>query len=169
MDDAAGEALDKTATLLGLEYPGGPALERLAMAGDARRFDFPDAGKAELDFSFSGLKTAARRLIERHPDARADIAASFQRTVTRALAKRAERALRRTGIRRLAATGGVAQNDALALALEEVARKADAKLFRPRPEFCADNAAMIALAGARAKAEKTDGAFDIRPRWLPGE
>ena len=169
MDDAAGEALDKTATLLGLEYPGGPALERLALQGDAARFSFSDAGKAELDFSFSGLKTAARRLVEKHPDARADIAASFQKTVARALAKRAGRALRQTGIRRLAATGGVAQNGVLTRALEEVARQAGAELFRPRAEFCADNAAMIALAGAHAKMEKSGGGFDIRPRWLPGE
>ena len=167
LDDAAGEALDKTATLLGLEYPGGPALENLAADGDAERFRFSDAGKAELDFSFSGLKTAARRLAEKHPDARADIAASFQKTVARALALRAGRALKKTGARRLAATGGVACNKTLARELEEVARRAKAELFCPRPAFCADNAAMIALAGAHMKAEKTDGGFDIRPRWLP--
>ena len=169
LDDAAGEALDKTATLLGLDYPGGPALERLAREGNAERFELPDAGKAELDFSFSGLKTAARRLAARHPDARADLAAGFQRTVARALAKRAGRALRRTGVGRLAAVGGVAQNGELRRELEQVARRERAELFFPRPEFCADNAAMIALAGAAMNAEKTNGAFDIRPRWLPGE
>ena len=168
LDDAAGEALDKTATLLGLEYPGGPALERLAREGNDERFEFPDAGKAQLDFSFSGLKTAARRMAEKHPDSRADIAASFERTVARALAKRAGRALRRTGVGRLAAVGGVARNGVLRRELESVARRERAELYFPRAEFCADNAAMIALAGAAMKAEKTGGAFDIRPRWLPG-
>ena len=170
LDDAAGEALDKTATLLGLDYPGGPALEGLAAKGDAGRFDFSDAGRAELDFSFSGLKTAARRVIEAHPEAeaRADVAASFQRTIARALAKRAGRALRRTGFGRLAAVGGVARNRVLAGELERVAREAGAELFVPRPEFCADNAAMIALAGAHMRAKQGDGSFDIRPRWLPG-
>ena len=168
IDDAAGEALDKTATLLGLGYPGGPALERLAAAGDAEKFPLPDAGKSFLDFSFSGLKTAARRLIERHPESRSDLAASFQRTVVAALAKRAGRALRRTGARRLAAVGGVARNEELASELEKVARDSGAKLFRPRKEFCADNAAMMALAGLHADAKPPGEPFTIRPRWLPG-
>jgi N6-L-threonylcarbamoyladenine synthase len=156
LDDAAGEAFDKGARLLGLPYPGGPALERLAREGDPEAFDFPiAAGVPGLDFSFAGLKTAllyrVRELGEQPP--RADLAASFQRAIVEALALRVERALERTGLRRLALGGGVAANGRLRERLAAL----DVELSVPPPELCTDNAAMIASAARFTRAIEPPG------------
>jgi N6-L-threonylcarbamoyladenine synthase len=147
LDDAAGEAFDKGARMLGLGYPGGPALERLAAGGDPGAFEFPTAeGVAGLDFSFAGLKTALlyklRELGDEAEPRRADLAASYQRAIVEALATRVERALEATGERRLAIGGGVAANGAL----RERMAGLDAELAVPEPALCTDNAAMIASA-----------------------
>jgi N6-L-threonylcarbamoyladenine synthase len=148
LDDAAGEAFDKGARLLGLGYPGGPALERLARDGDPNAFEFPTAARVKgLDFSFAGLKTALlyriRDLgeveVERH---RADLAASYQAAIVEALSLRAERALEQTGIDRLAVGGGVAANGRLRERIDRIGATVDV----PPPQLCTDNAAMIASA-----------------------
>ena len=144
LDDAAGEAFDKGARMLGLPYPGGPALERLAREGDPNAVAFPTGeGVAGLDFSFAGLKTALLYRLRDEPDAnRADLAASFQHAVVEALARRTERALRETGLARLAIGGGVAANGPL----RERMRGLAAEVHVPPRELCTDNAAMIASA-----------------------
>ena len=148
LDDAAGEAFDKGARLLGLPFPGGPALERLARDGDPTAFDFPVARNvAGLDFSFAGVKTALLyRVRDLGPQASAqraaDLAASYQAAIVTALAQRCERALEQTGLTRLAVAGGVACNEALR---ERLARLGVALGVPPR-ELCTDNAAMIASA-----------------------
>ena len=148
LDDAAGEAFDKGARLLGLGYPGGPALERLARGGAPRAYDFPiGAGVGGLDFSFAGVKTAllykVRELGEAETERRlGDLAASYQRAIVEALAVRAERALTQTGLDRLAVGGGVAANRALRKRLQGLG----AELQVPAMELCTDNAAMIASA-----------------------
>ncbi len=172
LDDAAGEAFDKTAKLLGLSYPGGPALEALARRGDARRFDFPRpmTDRPGLDFSFSGLKTHVLHTLQRSAGDdrdRADIAAGFQQAVVDTLCIKCRRALRRTGLRRLVVAGGVGANRALRTALQRLAAAEGAELFFPRPEYCTDNAAMIAHAGALrlARGETEPPAFGVRARW----
>ena len=144
VDDAAGEAFDKGARLLGLGYPGGAALSQLAREGDPHAYDFP-SGRGE-QFSFAGLKTAlryrARDLDIDDPRVRADLAASYERAIVEALARRSARALERTGRRRLALGGGVAANGPLRERLGEL----DAEVCAPPPELCTDNAAMIAAA-----------------------
>jgi N6-L-threonylcarbamoyladenine synthase len=148
LDDAAGEAFDKGARLLGLGYPGGAALERLAREGDPEAFAFPTAARVQgLDFSFAGLKTAllyrVRGLGETEAERRrADLAASYQRAIVEALARRAERALKQTGLNRLAIGGGVAANGPL----RDRLRGLDVELDVPARELCTDNAAMIASA-----------------------
>jgi N6-L-threonylcarbamoyladenine synthase len=148
LDDAAGEAFDKGARLLGLGYPGGPALERLARDGDPDAFEFPTGRKlAGLDFSFAGLKTAllyrVRDLGEQEADQRrADLAASYQRAIVESLAIRVERALAETGLERLSVGGGVAANGPL----RERMRSLGIDLHVPPRELCTDNAAMIASA-----------------------
>jgi len=148
LDDAAGEAFDKGARLLGLGYPGGPALERLAREGDPDAFTFPRASKmAGLDFSYAGLKTALLYRIkdlgaEEADRRRSDLAASYQRAIVESLALRVERALEQTGVHRLAIGGGVAANGEL----RERLAKIDVTLDVPPPELCTDNAAMIASA-----------------------
>jgi N6-L-threonylcarbamoyladenine synthase len=148
LDDAAGEAFDKGARMLGLPYPGGPALERLAPGGDPEAFEFPIAtGVAGLDFSFAGLKTALLYLLRELGEAeatrrRADLAAAYQRAIVEALALRLERGLESTGHRRLALAGGVAANASLR---ERAAGLAD-EVAVPPLELCTDNAAMIASA-----------------------
>jgi N6-L-threonylcarbamoyladenine synthase len=148
LDDAAGEAFDKGARLLGLGYPGGPALERLARDGDALAYDFPTgAGVAGLDFSFAGVKTAllykVRELGEAETERRrGDLAASYQRAIVEALASRAERGLKQTGLSRLAVGGGVAANGALRDRLQRLGVELDV----PPSKLCTDNAAMIASA-----------------------
>ena len=153
LDDAAGEAFDKGARLLGLPYPGGPALERLAREGDPEAFSFPTGrGVAGLDFSFAGLKTAllykVRDLGEEAERRRADLAASFQRAIVESLARRVERGLEETGLDRLAIGGGVAANGPLRERLAGLG----ASLKVPPRDLCTDNAAMIGSAARFAEA-----------------
>jgi N6-L-threonylcarbamoyladenine synthase len=141
LDDAAGEAFDKGARLLGLGYPGGPEVDRLAAGGDPEAFAFPRSAPGELDFSFSGLKTALLYKLRDQPDAdRADLAASYQRAIVEALVARTRQALEREGIERLAIGGGVAANSELRRAV----RALDVPVWVPPMELCTDNAAMIA-------------------------
>ena len=148
LDDAAGEAFDKGARLLGLGYPGGAGLDRLAREGDPEAFAFPVARVPGLDFSFSGVKTAllyeTRSLGERLEERRADLAASYQRAIVRALAGRTLEAASRTGAQRIAVVGGVAANSELRAALPDA--------VAPPLELCTDNAAMIASAARYADA-----------------
>ncbi len=150
LDDAAGEAVDKGARLLGLGYPGGPALERLALEGDPSVYDFPISQKvAGLDFSFSGLKTALLYVVRDLPDGeldarRADLAASYQRAVVATLVLRVRRALASTGLTHVAIGGGVASSMALRASLAELG----CGLSIPDREYCTDNAAMIGIAAA---------------------
>ena len=153
LDDAAGEAFDKTAKLLGLPYPGGPELARLAEQGDPARFRFPRpmTDRPGLDFSFSGLKTFALNTVREHggdPQGRADIARAFQDAVVDTLAIKCRRALEQTGVPRLVVAGGVGANRALRERLLQVTDKLGGAVYYPRPEFCTDNGAMIAYAGA---------------------
>jgi tRNA N6-adenosine threonylcarbamoyltransferase len=153
LDDAAGEAFDKGARLLGLGYPGGPEVDRLARSGDPEAFDFPRSAPGELDFSFSGLKTsllyrlrdldgghAAARRAALSPRVLADLAASYQRAIVDALVARTQKALERTGLQRLAIGGGVAANSELRAAVEDLG----VPVWVPPMELCTDNAAMIA-------------------------
>ncbi|SEH14057.1 tRNA (adenosine(37)-N6)-threonylcarbamoyltransferase complex transferase subunit TsaD [Thermoleophilum album] len=148
LDDAAGEAFDKGARLLGLPYPGGPALDRLARQGDAAAFDFPRARPGRLDFSFSGLKTALLyKVRELGPEAeqrRADLAASYQRAIVDALLARLRDAVEETGIERVALGGGVAANSELRERARELADELGVRLWIPPIALCTDNAAMIA-------------------------
>ena len=152
-DDAAGEAFDKVAKLLGLSYPGGPAIERASMAGDPRAISFPTANMSDgaPDFSFSGIKTAVSLHVRRAGTLStaeiADVAASFQATVVKMLVRKSLRAGRRLGLRRLVLTGGVAANRALRHALEAECGERGWELFIPSRALCTDNAAMIAAAG----------------------
>jgi N6-L-threonylcarbamoyladenine synthase len=141
LDDAAGEAFDKGARLLGLGYPGGPALDRLAREGDPEAFAFPRSAPGELDFSFSGLKTALLYRLRDEPDAnKADLAASYQRAIVEALTARTRVALEREGLERLAIGGGVAANSELRTAVRDLG----VPVWVPASELCTDNAAMIA-------------------------
>jgi len=171
-DDAAGEAFDKTAKLLGLPYPGGPELARLAETGRAGAFEFPRPmlDRPGLEFSFSGLKTAvlhavrARTLTER---VKADVARGVQEAIVDALTAKAVRALEATGLEALVVCGGVGANRRLRERFGEVLRARGARAYYPRLEFCTDNAAMIAAAGlARLKAgEQDDLAIAARAQW----
>jgi len=178
LDDAAGEAFDKTAKLLGLGYPGGPALEKLAERGVPGRFKLPRPmmTSGDLNFSFSGLKTAVLTVAGRQPldaQARADIAAEFQAAIVEVLARKAQAALNETMLRQLVVAGGVGANRALRERLSANARRRGFTVFYPALEFCTDNGAMIALAGAlrlqqdaRLAAHHTRGrGFTVRPRW----
>jgi N6-L-threonylcarbamoyladenine synthase len=172
VDDAAGEAFDKTAKLLGLDYPGGPALAALAEKGDPFRFRFPRpmTNRPGLDFSFSGLKTfAVNTLHEHHQDdqLRADIARAFQDAVVDTLLIKCRRALKQTGYGHLVMAGGVSANKQLRQRLQETSDKEGFAVYYPRPEFCTDNGAMIAFAGAlRLEAgQHQESAFDASPRW----
>ncbi len=172
VDDAAGEAFDKTASLLGLGYPGGPALAGAAQGGDARRFAFPRPMLAtdDLDFSFSGLKTAAMQCIRKHPPddrLRADIAASFQAAVVEVLVAKCLRALDATGMDRLVVAGGVGANSALREALLQATARVGARTFFPPLRLCTDNGAMIAFAASLRYREAAAGSqsFTVRPRW----
>jgi N6-L-threonylcarbamoyladenine synthase len=141
LDDAAGEAFDKGARLLGLGYPGGPELDRLARDGDPEAFSFPRSAPGDLDFSFSGLKTALLYRLRDEPEAeRADLAASYQRAIVDALVARTRTALEREGLERLAIGGGVAANSELRAAVEQLG----VAVWVPPIELCTDNAAMIA-------------------------
>ncbi len=152
LDDAAGEAFDKGARLLGLPYPGGPELDRLAQGGDPDAFDFPRSAPGDgLDFSFSGVKTALLYAIrdmgdERAEARRADLAASYQRAIVSALVARTAQAVGREGVQRLAIGGGVAANSELRATLKERAGEMGVQVWIPARELCTDNAAMIAAA-----------------------
>ena len=172
LDDAVGEAFDKTAKLLGLPYPGGPELARLAESGDPARFRFPRpmTDRPGLDFSFSGLKTFAITTLRAHmsvPQARADIAHAFQEAVVETLAIKCRRALRQTGMGRLVVAGGVGANTRLRQRLTQLAAEEGGRVYYPRLEFCTDNGAMIALVGSlRLQAGQTpDPDFIATPRW----
>ncbi|MEO0085669.1 MAG: tRNA (adenosine(37)-N6)-threonylcarbamoyltransferase complex transferase subunit TsaD [candidate division WOR-3 bacterium] len=147
VDDACGEAFDKAAKLLGLSYPGGRLLEELARQGRPS-IEFPVADPGGMDFSFSGLKTAVLYYLRDHPDTvRADVAASFQEAAIGQVINRIERALEETGFARFGVSGGVAANLRLRQRLAQLCRRERVELVIPRPEFCTDNAAMIAAAG----------------------
>ncbi|MDD9339147.1 MAG: tRNA (adenosine(37)-N6)-threonylcarbamoyltransferase complex transferase subunit TsaD [Providencia heimbachae] len=172
IDDAAGEAFDKTAKLLGLDYPGGPVLSRMAQQGVEGRFIFPRpmTDRPGLDFSFSGLKTFAANTIRNNADdeqTRADIARAFEDAVVDTLAIKCKRALEQTGFNRLVMAGGVSANRALRAKMETVLKQRGGEVFYARPEFCTDNGAMIAVAGLiRLKGGSTTGlAVTVRPRW----
>ena len=141
LDDAAGEAFDKGARLLGLGYPGGPAVDKLAREGDPHAFAFPRSAPGELDFSFSGLKTSLLYTLRDQPDANpADLAASYQRAIVEALVNRLRTALEREGLERVAIGGGVAANSELRAAVRELG----VRVWTPALALCTDNAAMIA-------------------------
>jgi N6-L-threonylcarbamoyladenine synthase len=178
LDDAAGEAFDKTAQLLGLGYPGGPALARLAEQGDRRRFAFPRPmldrleKTGDLDFSFSGLKTAVVTLLrdlKLEEPLKADVAAAFQEAVVDVLVEKSRAAVERAGLGRLVVAGGVGANARLRARLDATASRIGFRVYYPATQFCTDNGAMIALAGAmRLQTEpsrRTNYSFAIRPRW----
>lgn len=176
VDDAAGEAFDKTAQLLGLPYPGGPALARLAQQGNPQRFKLPRPllHSGDLQMSFSGLKTAVAHCVAGHaPDDYADIAASFERAVVDLLVYKAEQALRQTGHRTLIVAGGVGANQQLRQGLHSRLALHDITVAFPPAHLCTDNGAMIAYAGWRrlqlpggqpAQAKMSAG-FSVYPRW----
>jgi N6-L-threonylcarbamoyladenine synthase len=176
LDDAAGEAFDKTAKLLGLPYPGGPALAALAEQGESGCYDLPRPmlKKPGLDFSFSGLKTAVMLAVqdaqaggELSASVRAAIAKSFEEAVVDTLVGKSARALKQTGYKSLVVAGGVGANKSLRLALSETLGGQGAKVFYPRPEFCTDNGAMVAHAGLlRLRAgHVSTGEVQAQPRW----
>lgn len=170
IDDAAGEAFDKTAKKLGLGFPGGPAVERMAETGDPDAITLPRPllNRPGLDMSFAGLKTAVARAADEGANP-ADLCASFQAAICDVLAEKTRRALAQSGQQRLVVAGGVAANRAIRTALEAVAKEAGASLIAPPLKYCTDNAAMIALAGAERLAAglaPEDGlAIRARPRW----
>ncbi|MDA8224306.1 MAG: tRNA (adenosine(37)-N6)-threonylcarbamoyltransferase complex transferase subunit TsaD [Betaproteobacteria bacterium] len=171
LDDAAGEAFDKSAQLLGLGYPGGAALSVLAGQGDPQRFVLPRPmlHSGDLNFSFSGLKTAVLNLTRKHPlaEARADIAAAFQAAMVDVLTTKTVQALRRAKCRRLVVAGGVGANRQLRERLRTEVERMGAAVYFPQLEFCTDNGAMIAFAGAMRLQHggNTAGAFSVRARW----
>lgn len=177
IDDAAGEAFDKSAKLLGLGYPGGPALARLADFGDATSFKLPRPllHSGDLDFSFAGLKTAVltqARKFEGSPceQQRADLAASTQAAIVEVLVKKSLKALAQTGLNRLVVAGGVGANAALREHLNAACAARGARVHYPELALCTDNGAMIALAAAMrlqagVEAPNRDYAFDVKPRW----
>ncbi|MDG2410547.1 MAG: tRNA (adenosine(37)-N6)-threonylcarbamoyltransferase complex transferase subunit TsaD [Halioglobus sp.] len=176
LDDAAGEAFDKVAKMLGLPYPGGPHVARLAEQGDASRFDFPRpmVNRPGLDFSFSGLKTHTLNTValcagdgELTEQDRCDIASAFEQAVVSTLVIKCRRALRQEGLKTLVMAGGVSANRSLRSELKRALAKEQAEVYYPAPAFCTDNGAMIAYAGAQRLAA---GQFDeadvaVRPRW----
>ena len=172
IDDAVGEAFDKTARLLGLNYPGGAALAALAEKGDPKRFHFPRpmTDRPGLVFSFSGLKTFAANTVMKHTldeQTRADIARAFQDAVVDTLVIKCRRALHATNWKTLVVAGGVSANIALRSALSDLLTKEGGQAYFARPEFCTDNGAMIAYIGCQRlmKGEKHDLAIRVFPRW----
>ena len=172
LDDAAGEAFDKTAKLMGLDYPGGPALAKLAESGTSGRYKFarPMTDRPGLDFSFSGLKTQVLLAYQAHkhePNAKADIARGFEEAIVDTLTIKCRRALQATGAKRLVIAGGVGANRRLRAQLAAAAEREGFRVYFPRLEFCTDNGAMIALAGAlRLQAGLHDGPeIKVAPRW----
>ncbi len=174
LDDAAGEAFDKTAKLLGLDYPGGPAVAKLAAQGNASRFKLPRPmlNSGDLNFSFSGLKTAVLTMANNNNgdlQTKADIAYEFQEAVTEILTAKCMSALRQTGLDQLIVSGGVGANKRLREQLNFATKRKLCHVHYPRLEFCTDNGAMIAFAGAlrlKPMAQKNDNhSFTVRPRW----
>ncbi len=176
VDDAAGEAFDKTAKLMGLRYPGGPEIARLAEQGTPGRFVFPRpmTDRPGLDFSFSGLKTftlntwqQCRSAGDESEETRCDIALAFQQAVVETLTIKCRRALKQTGLKSLVIAGGVSANQSLRQSLERMLGELKGQVFYARPRFCTDNGAMIAYAGCqRLLAGQHDGpAITVQPRW----
>ena len=172
IDDAAGEAFDKVAKMLGLDYPGGPQVAKWAQQGNASAFKFPRPmlDRPGLDFSFSGLKTAvltARDQTPDYPNRLADICASFEDAVVDTLLRKCLRALEQTGLKRLVLAGGVSANKRLRQVLAERLQAIGGEAYYPAPAFCTDNGAMIAFAGAQrlAAGESVDLAVTVRARW----
>ncbi len=176
LDDAAGEAFDKTAKMMGLRYPGGPEIALLANQGVAGRFVFPKpmTDRPGLDFSFSGLKTSALNTWQQCQSAgddseqtRCDIALAFQHAVVETLTIKCKRALKQTGLKRLVIAGGVSANKALRQSLEKMLGELHGNVFYARPEFCTDNGAMIAFAGCQRlqAGQKEDLSISVQARW----
>ena len=177
LDDAAGEAFDKSAKLLGLGYPGGPAISRLAEFGDPNVYKLPRPmlHSKDLNFSFSGLKTAVLTLVKNQitnicEQDKANVARAFVDAIVDVLVAKCVTALRETGMKKLVIAGGVGANQQLRAALNAAARQRRFRVFYPELEFCTDNGAMIAFAGAmrlqiNPNAAKRDYAFNVRPRW----
>ncbi|WP_425477393.1 tRNA (adenosine(37)-N6)-threonylcarbamoyltransferase complex transferase subunit TsaD [Luteibacter rhizovicinus] len=172
LDDAAGEAFDKTAKMMGLPYPGGPALAKLAEQGTPGRFRFsrPMVDRPGLDFSFSGLKTQvllAWNASDKTDQTRADVARAFEEAIVDTLAIKCRRALEATGAKRLVIAGGVGANKRLREQLAEAGAKDGFRVYFPRLAFCTDNGAMIALAGAirLASGQHQDATIEVHPRW----
>lgn len=175
LDDAVGEAFDKTAKILGLGYPGGPAIAQAALSGDINRFTFPRpmVKHKGMDFSYSGLKTFALTTVQEQSkkgslseQTIADIAVAFQEAAVDTLTIKSKRALVATGAKRLVVAGGVGANKRLREMLAQMTQSQKAKVYFPRIEFCTDNGAMIAYAGAqRIHQANPDLAFQVKPRW----
>ncbi len=173
IDDAAGEAFDKTAKIMGLEYPGGPVIAKLAEAGDNTRFRFPRpmTDRPGLDFSFSGLKTFALNTYQKYaeePNIKANIACAFQQAVVDTLYIKCKRAIEQTGLKQLVVAGGVSANLALRAKLNGLSQSHATQTFYPRHEFCTDNGAMVAYAGfRRLQAGFSDANLQIetKARW----
>jgi N6-L-threonylcarbamoyladenine synthase len=173
LDDAVGEAFDKTAKLLGLPYPGGPELAALADQTGSSRFTFPRPmiNRPGLDFSFSGLKTYALNTVQQNSPldqtTSAEIAFAFQRAVVDTLRIKCDRALNETGISRLVVAGGVGANLCLRRVLSKLAKDRGGSVYYPPPEYCTDNGAMIAYAGAMRllAGQRDEAVFDVLPRW----
>ena len=176
LDDAAGEAFDKTAKLLGLPYPGGPAISALAESGDPGRFSFPRpmTDRPGLDFSFSGLKTHTLKVLQQENDddqTRADIARAFVDAAVDTLTIKCRRAMQQTNIYTLIAAGGVSANSQLRKSLAKMVAAQGGRVYYPRPEYCTDNGAMIAYAGyvRMREGESEPLAFAAYPRWALAE
>lgn len=178
LDDAAGEAFDKTAKLLGLGYPGGPQLARLAEKGRPGRHALPRPmlHSGDMNFSFSGLKTAVLTQVRNRSledEDKADLCAEIQAAIIEVLTSKSLAALKASGLQQLVVAGGVGANRALRTALDAGTQAAGARVFYPEMELCTDNGAMIAFAGAqrllRQPAEASRGSFGVRPRWVLGE
>ena len=170
LDDAVGEGFDKTAKILGLGYPGGPALANLAKKGDKNRFTFPKpmTDRPGLDFSFSGLKTYARNTFIDFPNEKANIAKAFEVAATETLTIKCKRAIKQTGFKTLVVSGGVSANISLRESLDQMGVENKVKVFYPALNFCTDNGAMIALAGHyRFLAGQSNDNYEIsiKPRW----
>jgi N6-L-threonylcarbamoyladenine synthase len=176
IDDAAGEAFDKSAKLMGLSYPGGPALSRLAEQGNPQAFKLPRPllHSGDLDFSFAGLKTAvltqAKKLGSELEARKADLAAATQAAIVEVLVRKSLAALEHCGLDRLVVAGGVGANKALRAELKRAGAKRKLQVHYPEPEWCTDNGAMIAMAAAMrlaagVQAASRSYAFDVKPRW----